>query len=278
MFNYDEAFSRNAGFISLDNQDRLRNACVAIAGLGGTGGAQVNALARMGIGNFSLADPDTFEVVNFNRQANATMQTLGRNKAVVAKEAVLSINPWANVRIFTEGVTQDNAKDFLLGANCVVDSLDFYCFKERFWLYEEACKRNQWVFTAPPLGFGFTMLAFDPRGMSFEDYFGLRPDMTEKEMLVRFVAGLSPKHYMLRYIDHSAINPSAHRVPSVGAAPYMIAGAMAAEVTGLLTGETPKAAPAVYQFDAKLKKFWQGRYSQGSIMQRIRRSMIARMI
>lgn len=277
-FDCDLAFRRNLGFISPVDQARLKNSRVAIAGLGGTGGAQALALARMGVGKFTLADPDTFEVVNFNRQLGANMQTLGRNKAVVAKEMILEINPEADVRLFEGGITRDNVYDFLDNAEVVLDSLDFYCFGERFFLYEAARARNLWVFTAPPLGFGFTMLAFDPMGASFKEYFGFRDYMDEKEMLARFIAGLDPKNYMLKYLDRSQIDPSKGRVPSVGAAPFMIAGAIAAEVTALLSGTPPKAAPYVYQFDAKLKKFWAGTYNHTSLFQKFRRSMISRLL
>ena len=67
-FDYDTAFERNIGILSKADQQRLRSSRVAIAGLGGTGSAQVHALARTGIGAFNLADPDTFELANFNRQ------------------------------------------------------------------------------------------------------------------------------------------------------------------------------------------------------------------
>jgi len=163
-FDYSTAFARNIGFLSEDEQGQLRGSRVAIAGLGGTGGAQVHALARMGIGAFNLADPDTFELINFNRQLGATMETIGRHKAEVCEEIVHSINPEADVRLFPSGITSDSIDQFLIDVDVVVDSLDFYCFEERFLLYARARERGLWVLTAPPLGFGFTFLVFDPGG------------------------------------------------------------------------------------------------------------------
>lgn len=112
-YSYFEAFSRNLGFLSHEGQTRLRNARVAIAGLGGTGGAQVQALARMGIGKFHLADPDTFELVNFNRQSGATIPNIGRLKTDVARETILSINPEADIQTFDSGVSVGNIDTFL---------------------------------------------------------------------------------------------------------------------------------------------------------------------
>src|SRR6186713_2900679 len=77
---YERAFQRNLGLISDDEQQVLRRACVAVAGAGGVGGLHLLALARMGIGRFHLADYDTFEVSNFNRQFGATVSSIGQSK------------------------------------------------------------------------------------------------------------------------------------------------------------------------------------------------------
>jgi molybdopterin/thiamine biosynthesis adenylyltransferase len=280
-YDYFEAFNRNLGFLSLEEQARLRNARVAIAGLGGTGGAQVHALSRMGIGKFHLADPDSFELANFNRQIGATMPNLGRLKTDVAREAVLEINPEAEVSVFEQGITVENIDTFLEGADVAVDSLDFYCFNERFLLYGKAREKGLWVLTAPPLGFGFTLLMFDPEGMSFEDYFGFHSHMNERDRVVALIAGIAPKPFMLRYLDRRQPDMAGHRLPSVGAAPFMIAGVIATEVTRLLTGKRRfVAAPTIYQFDALLGRFRRRTYFWGmrGPLQRIKRVILNRML
>lgn len=275
MFDYQEAFKRNEGFISRSDQSVLKRSCVAIVGLGGTGGSQALALARMGIGEFNIADPDVFELVNFNRQIGATMENLGRKKVEVMREMILAINPEAKVRVFPEGITERNAGIFVLNADAVVDSLDFYCLAERQMLYKQARNLGKWVFTAPPLGFGFSMLAFDwrPAAITFNDYFGFKPEMTKEEMMVRFVCGLSPKSYMTDYLDLKTGS-----LPSVGAAPFMIAGAMASEVVSLLLDQEANPAPFIYQFDVKLHKFWKGTYNHASVTHKIRRHFLAKLM
>lgn len=280
-FDYFEAFNRNLGFLSLADQTLLRNAHVAIAGLGGTGGAQVHALSRMGISRFHLADPDTFELANFNRQSGATLTNVGRLKTDVAKETVLAINPEAEIAVFEKGITVENIDTFLEGVDIVVDSLDFYCFDERFLLYGKARDRGLWVLTAPPLGFGFTLLMFDPKGMHFEKYFGFHSEMTERDQVVALIAGIAPKPFMLRYLDRSKSDVAGHRLPSVGAAPFMIAGVIATEVVRLLTGKGPyMAAPTIYQFDALLRRFRRRTYYWGmrSPLQRLRRLILNRLL
>lgn len=280
-YDYFEAFSRNLGFLTREEQARLRHARVAIAGLGGTGGAQVHALSRMGLGRFHLADPDTFELVNFNRQSGATVPNIGRLKTEVARETILAINPEAEIRTFESGIGAENIHAFLDKVDVVVDSLDFYCFEERFLLYSQARAKGLWVLTAPPLGFGFTLLMFDPNGMTFEDYFGFRSDMTERQQVVALIAGISPKPFMLEYLDVSQSGFEGRRLPSVGAAPFMIAGVMAAEVTRILIGKgQAMPVPTIYQFDAMLRRFRRRTYPFGmrSFMQKMRRGILSKML
>nr|WP_310735253.1 ThiF family adenylyltransferase [Mitsuaria sp. TWR114] len=80
-FDYDRAFSRNIGWVTRDEQQRLRRARVAVAGLGGVGGAHVLTLSRLGIANFNIADFDEFDVHNMNRQAAAFMSSMGRPRS-----------------------------------------------------------------------------------------------------------------------------------------------------------------------------------------------------
>ncbi|HXJ00620.1 MAG TPA: ThiF family adenylyltransferase [Micropepsaceae bacterium] len=260
-FKYEEAFKRNFGFLNRTEQDRLRKSRVAIAGLGGTGFVQVDALARLGVGAFNLADPDVYEMSNFNRQRGANMATIGRRKADVTKEVVAGIDPEADVRLFYDGIGPATVEPFLDGVDIVVDSLDFYCFQERFLLYRAARKRGLWVLTAPPLGFGFTLIIFDPKGMTFEDYFGFAPEDSLEDLTVSLVAGISPQPLFFQYLDRSGLSFGEKRLPSVSPAPVMLAGAIATEVMNLLTGKFPPlSAPTMFQFDALLHRYHQAEY------------------
>ena len=80
MFDYQSAFSRNIGWVTEAEQARLQNTQVAIGGLGGVGGVHLLTLARLGVGKFSIADFDVFDIVNFNRQVGALVSTIGQSK------------------------------------------------------------------------------------------------------------------------------------------------------------------------------------------------------
>jgi len=130
-FDYRSAFSRNLGWVTEAEQERLRHRRVAIAGLGGVGGVHLLALTRLGIGKFHIADHDRFELVNFNRQAGATVDTLGRLKVDVMADMARAINPDLDVVKFPDGISASNLDAFLEGVDVFVDGLDFFAFEIR---------------------------------------------------------------------------------------------------------------------------------------------------
>ena len=98
-FSYEEMTTRNAGFMTADDQARLRAARVFIPGVGGMGGAAFMAMVRAGIGHFTIADLDVFEVSNLNRQLFANLDTVGAPKAASAAEAARRINPDIDITV-----------------------------------------------------------------------------------------------------------------------------------------------------------------------------------
>lgn len=92
-----ERFSRTELLIGSDGLQKLKNAHVAVFGVGGVGGYVVEALARSGIGGLTLIDPDKVSISNLNRQIVALMSTVGQYKTHAAKARVLDISPECNV-------------------------------------------------------------------------------------------------------------------------------------------------------------------------------------
>jgi molybdopterin/thiamine biosynthesis adenylyltransferase len=259
-FNYEKAFSRNIGWLSSDEQQTLRGKRVAIAGLGGVGGAHLLTLTRLGIGAFHIADFDMFDIANFNRQAGAMMSSVGRRKTEVLSAVVRDINPDLQLKVFEEGVTEQNIEAFLDGVDLYVDGLDFYAFAARKIVFT-ACARNGIpATTAAPLGMGTAMLNFLPGGMTFEEYF--RWDgCSEFEMALRFLIGLSPAMLQRGYlVDRGAVDFKERRSPSTGMACELCAGVAATQVLKILLHRgTVISAPHGLQFDAyrnKMVKTW----------------------
>src|SRR6476661_484386 len=120
-FDYDSAFARNLGWVTRDEQQALRRKCVAIAGLGGVGGAHLLTLARLGVGRFRLAEFDDFDLVNFNRQVGASVASLGHPKLEVMCAMARDINPELDLALYKEGVNAQNIDAFLEGADLFLD-------------------------------------------------------------------------------------------------------------------------------------------------------------
>ena len=116
-FIYEQAFSRNIGWVTDAEQAMLRGKRVAVAGLGGVGGFHLLTLARLGVGSFHIADFDTFEIANLNRQVGALVSTLGRAKVEVLTEMAKDINPELDIQGFPDGVSEANLDKFLAGVD-----------------------------------------------------------------------------------------------------------------------------------------------------------------
>jgi hypothetical protein len=98
-FDYADFTTRNIGFVSAADQEKLRAARVFVAGVGGMGGAAVACLVRCGVGHIEIADMDTFEVSNLNRQIFATLDTVGVEKTEATRRAITRINPECDVTV-----------------------------------------------------------------------------------------------------------------------------------------------------------------------------------
>lgn len=259
-FDYDRAFSRNIGWVTQSEQAKLRKSRIAIAGLGGVGGAHLLALARLGIAHFNIADFDDFDVQNLNRQAGAFMPFMGQPKIDTIAQMARDINPEMDLRLFAQGVTPANVDEFLRDVDVYVDGLDFFVLPVRRMVFAKCREKGIPALTAAPLGMGVAFLYFSPGGMSFEDYFKVEGHESQ-EQYARFIAGLSPAMVQRDYlVAPEAVNFQEKRGPSTIMACDLCAGVMGTSVLKLLLGRgTLRAAPWGMHFDAyhqKLKLTW----------------------
>lgn len=277
---YDRAYSRNLGLINEDEQAKLRNTRVAIPGMGGMGGLHCAALARMGIGKFTIADFDEFEVHNINRQYGATASTVGKDKAQVMRDIILDINPSADVKIMNVAIGPDNVGEFLEDADVVVDALDVFVIQARRLIFNKARKNGIPAFTFGPIGFSTLMAAFSPDGMDLDTFAGLHDGMTDKEMAMAFIAAIGAQGPHLKYMDLKKINSSTGGAPSVNSACMIGAGVAATEVFCYVIGKRdPKYVPWFTQFDPYARTYTQ-RYrwwGAKNPMQRLRMYVLRKM-
>jgi len=253
---FARAFSRNLGLLSVGEQLELEKTRVAIPGLGGVGGVHLVTLIRAGVGKFHLADFDVFELQNFNRQYGAKVSALEENKLEVMTREALDINPFLDIKGFPEGVNEKNMDSFLEGVDVVVDSLDAFAIDTRRLLFRRAREKGIPIVSSGPVGFSTVLHVFLPdKGLSFDEYFCVRDDMTQAEKSLYFQLGLTPRLEFLQYFDLSRYNPEKQTAPSLGLACQLCSAAAATEVIRIvLKRGGVKCAPHSYQFDPYLRK------------------------
>ena len=116
---------------------------------------------------------------------------------------------------------------------------DFFAFDARRLLFRKAREHGIWAVTAGPIGFSTAWLVFDPKGMSFDEYFDMHDGMEPVDQFVAFLVGLTPRATHFGYIDLSYVDAPSGRGPSVGLACNLASGVTAAEVTKVLLDRRP---------------------------------------
>ncbi len=120
-----DIFSRTELLIGADGMERLKNARVAVFGIGGVGGYVCEMLVRSGIYNISLFDSDTVSTTNRNRQIIALESTTGKPKVEAMRDRILDINPDAKVTINNVFYTPENADDYPISEyDYIADCID----------------------------------------------------------------------------------------------------------------------------------------------------------
>lgn len=259
-FDYTEAFSRNIGWITEQEQAILKGKRIAIAGMGGVGGSHLLTLTRLGIGHFNLADFDHFELANFNRQAGASIPHINQKKVSTMETLATGINPELGIKRFDQGINDENLDEFLEGVDLYIDGLDFFVLDIRQKVFARCYELGIPAITAAPLGMGVALLNFLPGKMSFEAYFRLQGHKPMDQQ-IRFLIGLSPAFLHNAYlVDKSRVNFSEQKGPSMPMGCELCAGAAATEALKILLQRGPVlCAPWGYHFDAfrnKFKKTW----------------------
>lgn len=184
-FSYPEFTTRNLGFVSAAEQEKLRQARIFIPGVGGMGGAAIFCLARCGIERFLFADMDDFEVSNLNRQMGSFSDTIGRPKAEVTAEMLKKINPNLSTQTFG-GEWVEQIPNILGQVDLVINGCDDV--QATIGLMRAAQQANLTVIDAfgSPLPNVYVVSPQDPRPEEIFDYpsRGLTLDQLTPEILL----------------------------------------------------------------------------------------------
>ncbi len=117
-------YLRNMNMLSSEENASLSKFKVCVVGCGGLGGYIIEMLARLGIGHLTVVDGDVFDETNLNRQFLSDMDSIGKPKALVARDRINKINPLVKVEAINGMLTEENCSEILKGHDVIVDALD----------------------------------------------------------------------------------------------------------------------------------------------------------
>lgn len=247
-----EQFSRNLGIMTEVEINKLHNSTIAIAGCGCIGGFAAELLTRMGIGCLKIADPDIFDVSNINRQCAANHHTVGQPKVDALSNHLKAINP--DIKIFTyyDKIHRENVEEFLEGADYVIDAIDYFGLPDAIALHQASRKKDLHIITAAALGFGTSVLAFSPTGMTLEEYIGLNDTSALDGMTI------SASHYTSLLPDYATaekINEwiESKSIPTISVGQALGPGVLVSQlVLHLLGRKVPKFVPDMFQLQLEV--------------------------
>jgi tRNA threonylcarbamoyladenosine dehydratase len=117
--------NRNQDLITAEEQEKLLNYNVAVLGMS-VGSNIAFVLTQAGIsGKIVIADNDELDTTNLNR-IFAGVHQIGLNKTIIAARKIYEDNPYADVKIYPEGITEENLDALLKSGevNCIIEEID----------------------------------------------------------------------------------------------------------------------------------------------------------
>src|SRR5918992_4532169 len=206
------------GFIGME---RLRNAKVAVIGVGGIGNPVVTQLTAMGVGKLKIVDRDVIEISNLHRQHLYTEDDIGKVKVEAASERLRKINPQVEIEAVPTSVTRYTAENLIKGSDIVIDALD--SIDARYALNDACIKYNIPLIYAGALGMLGSVCTILPNKTAC-----LRcmfPELNEEEMPACSTEGVHPSVL------------------------YLVAGIQVSETVKIITGREPTLANKLLYID-----------------------------
>ncbi len=181
---YAEMTTRNKGIVTDEEQEKIKNATVAVGGCGSIGGNIVEPLVRMGVRRFILCEPDAFDVSNLNRQ-QCFVQDVNVNKAEAVARKVKMINPDIDIQLELNGVTEENADRIAQEADIIYDGVDVTTQKPlyfKYLLHKHAQKHRKPVISGYDMAGAQLIVTYDYRDPSTRLFHGSIKESEIKEI------------------------------------------------------------------------------------------------
>ena len=122
--------------VGMTGQKRLKNAKVLCVGAGGLGSPALLYLAAAGVGTLGVIDFDVVDESNLQRQIIHGQSDIGRPKALSARDSIKEINPYVDVVVYEEALSNDNVMQIFSGYDLIVDGTDNFATR---YMVNDAC-------------------------------------------------------------------------------------------------------------------------------------------
>jgi adenylyltransferase/sulfurtransferase len=174
--------------IGIEGQARILGAHVLIVGAGGLGSPAALYLASAGVGKITLADGDTVDLTNLQRQILHTQDRVGQAKALSGRMALSSINPEVAVVPVAERLAGERLAALVAGADVVLDCCDN--FDTRHALNRACVERRVPLVSGAAVRFTGQITVFDARRADSPCYHCLFPEGEDVEEMRCAVTGI----------------------------------------------------------------------------------------
>lgn len=170
---YAARTDRNIGWITQQEQDTLRKTTAGMAGVGGMGGGVSELLHRYGVGHLKLAELDTYDISNINRQPGAIKSTVGVPKIKVMSKNLLDISDDVDLTLYPAGLNAENIPHFVSQCDIILDGIDLWSIGARILLHQEARKQGVPIINVSGVGYTTHLFLFEPGGKTIESCLGM---------------------------------------------------------------------------------------------------------
>lgn len=173
---YEARTDRNIGWVTNHEQEIIRNSIVSIAGTGGMGGNAAQLMVRLGVGEIRIADPQTFDLSNINRQLGAGLHTVGKSKALETARILRNITDDYRLVVYPQGIEPGMIEDFVSGSSVIIDEIEFWNIGSCILMHQVARRLRIPILNCLTVGFATYLHYFSPDSGKIEDMVNMTLD------------------------------------------------------------------------------------------------------
>ncbi len=241
-----ERYSRNRIYISEEEQEKIRQTRILLAGAG-IGSIIAECALRFGFENITIVDGDKIEESNLNRQ-NYVKADIGKYKAEALCKRLLKINPNAEIKSFNTFINKENVENIISGHHIAVNALDFK--DDTPFVFDHICSEKM-IPVLHPYNFGWAgfLTIVRPKGYQLSE---ISPEPNGFELKVaEYVSRYGtfwnmPTSWLEKVIEEYRAEAGILPPPQLSVASWIVAGHCVNAMFNLVTGREVKFFPKFY--------------------------------